>query len=177
MPKLLLDFKSGHPDCKSFPSLWCSGLNGNPTIKDRFDTFNFYKFLVLFSFCLIFIFLVRWKWSILFRKSIHREGLRIHFGRWSQKQGNQTKIYSWSKLFHYYQTARIEKIHHSISLRNVRRSRRFSNGNDRSDSPVKRNESIVATTTTTTTSEDDEIDSLNSELFNDFIWKPVHVNN
>lgn len=58
-----------------------------------------------------------------------------------------------------------------MSLRNVRRSRRLSSGNDRSGSPVhiplvqKRSSEEY----TRTSDDDDEIESLNSELFNDFI--------
>ena len=58
-----------------------------------------------------------------------------------------------------------------MSLRNVRRSRRLSSGNDRdrSNSPV--NDTLIQKRpfTNESTISDDEIESLNSEIFKDFI--------
>lgn len=59
-----------------------------------------------------------------------------------------------------------------MSLRNIRRSRRLSSGNDRSGSPVSVSLSqkrSCSSNDTADASDDDEIESLNSEIFKDFV--------
>ena len=71
------------------------------------------------------------------------------------------------------QTASIEKVHNSISVRNVRRSRRISSGNDRERSgspvlvPIAQKRAFPSRPEPCET--DDDIESLNEEIFKDFI--------